>query len=66
MRLKAQSREPAPASSWASMVARAAPNTPRPKAPTNSRSRPTFSRQETTRKYSGVRESPRARCMEEA
>ena len=25
-----------------------------------------FSRQETMRKYSGVRESPRARCMEEA
>ena len=37
-----------------------------PNAPTNSRSSPTFSRQEKIRKYSGVRESPSARCMEEA
>ena len=55
-----------PAFGCDSMVASAAPKTPIPKLPTNSRSSATFSAQETIRKYSGVRESPSARCMEEA
>ena len=58
--------EPSPARSCASIVASAAPKTPSPKTPTKRRSIPTFKRLEMIRKYSGVRESPSALCMEAA
>ena len=51
---------------WASIVASAAPKTPMYSTRTKTRSIATFSRQATIMKYSGVRESPRARSIAEA
>ena len=50
---------------WEITVAVATPATPPCKASTNTRSSPTFNRQQRMRKYRGVRESPMARSTAE-